>query len=174
MPTTATPPAAAAFLAELEQESQSTRALLQAVPADKLEWSPHERSFSLGKMASHVATIPGQLSEMLQADTFDFADADGVTQPASQAELLTAFDAGLADARTALNRWTSEDLAADWSVAKAGTHIMTVPRAAAIRTLLLNHLYHHRGQLTVYLRLLNVPLPSVYGPTADVDPFAAD
>ncbi len=169
--TTASLPAAAALLAELDQESQATRSVLAALPADKLGWKPHPRSLSLGEQAQHVADIPGRLAEMLGQDHFDFADGQGFSEASSSEALLHDFDASLATARHALQNWSAEELASEWKVAKEGKHLMSLPRSAALRSFLFNHLYHHRGQLTVYLRLLDVPVPSVYGPTADVDPF---
>jgi uncharacterized damage-inducible protein DinB len=171
MPTVTLP--ASAFLAELEQEAHSTRRLLQGVPADKLSWTPHEKSMSLGRQALHVAEIPGLLAGMLLQPQFDFADAAGPgEEPASVEAIVAAFDEGVTAARTAIEGWSADELAASWRVLKEGRTLMVPTRSEALRTFLFNHLYHHRGQLMVYLRLLDVPLPSIYGPTADEDPFA--
>lgn len=159
------------FLAELGQEAHATRRMLERVPDDRLAWRPHPKSFSLGQLALHVATIPGGVTDLLQPDTIEAPD---FVQPEAghAAELLPALEQSLA--RTRANLSTKDDawMAANWTVTKAGLPIMTVPRAAGIRTIVLNHWYHHRAQLGVYLRLLDVPVPSVYGPSADENPFA--
>jgi uncharacterized damage-inducible protein DinB len=165
--TTATPAFTQAALAELHAEGATTRAL----PADKLSWKPHEKSMSLASLASHVATIPCRLSSFLAQDEFDFATAGGFDEPATKEAILEQHDEAMAAAHATLERWTPEQLAAEWRAHKEGTPIFAMPRAGAARALLFNHWYHHRGQLSVYLRLLDVPVPSVYGPTADVNPF---
>jgi uncharacterized damage-inducible protein DinB len=168
--TTATHPSACS-LAELEREAPSTRSLLAAVPADKLGWRPHERSMTLGELSNHVATNFGVIAGFLSADAFDFEDAESVPVPESVDEILANFDAGVDAARTALSRWSEADLAAVWNASKGGQPLMTLSRAVGVRMLMFSHMYHHRGQLSVYLRLLDAPVPSVYGPTADVNPF---
>jgi len=164
---------ATALLAELESEAHATRRLLAAVPADKLDWAPHERSMTLGLQAQHMAGIPGMLTAMLLEDGFDFgAERLAPEQPTSVAPIQETFDTGVLAAKQALQSWTETQLAASWRVTKNGRTLMVPTRSEALRSLLFNHLYHHRGQLMVYLRLLDVPLPSIYGPTADEDPFA--
>ncbi len=159
------------FLAELDQEAVATRKVLDRVPADKLEWRPHARSMSLGQLAMHIATTPGGIARIASVDVFDFA---GINPPVSAtvAETLSALEAGLAEARKILGSMDDARLMAIWTAQKDGKTMMSLPRIAVLRALMLNHWYHHRGQLTVYLRMLEVPVPSVYGPSADENPFA--
>jgi uncharacterized damage-inducible protein DinB len=162
-----------AILAELEQESQATRRLLERVPEDRMSWRPHPRSFSLGQIALHVASLPGGISSMADQDTFQLPVFQQ-REAASRVELLEALEQSMATARQMLGRMSDERLAGTWTLEDSGEVLMQIPRAALLRSLMLNHWYHHRGQLTVYLRLLDVPLPSTYGPTADVNPFARE
>lgn len=161
---------AAPLINELVQEAATTRRVLERVPEDKLSWRPHERSMSLGQLALHIAQTPGGVAAILEQTSFspNFQDR---AQPASRAEILGALDAAIEQAKTRLQSWSDADLMTNWSLLVGGKTVMTVPRAGVVRTIMLNHWYHHRGQLTVYLRLLGVPLPSVYGPTADENPF---
>jgi uncharacterized damage-inducible protein DinB len=160
-----------AMLAELEQESQATRRLLERVPEDRLSWKPHPRSSSLGQLALHVASLPGGISRIAAEERISLPEFQQ-PEAASRAELLESLEQGLATARELLGRMSDQRLSDTWRVQDDGEVLLQLPRAALLRSLLLNHWYHHRGQLTVYLRLLDVPLPSTYGPTADVNPFA--
>jgi uncharacterized damage-inducible protein DinB len=162
-----------AMLAELEQESHATRRLLERVPEDRMSWQPHPRSFSLGQIALHVASLPGGISSMAQQDSFQLPVFQQ-REAASRTELLETLEQSIATAREMLGRMSDERLASTWTLQDSGEVLMQIPRAALLRSLMLNHWYHHRGQLTVYLRLLDVPLPSTYGPTADVNPFARE
>jgi uncharacterized damage-inducible protein DinB len=157
------------LLAELEQEAQSTLRVLQRVPEGKLTWRPHPRSYSLGQLALHVATIP-RLGELLLSP--DVMEPPEFVQPEAKttAEILTTMEESLASARKFLGELTPERGEAMWRLVSGGRELMSAPRIAMIRTLMLNHWYHHRGSLVVYLRLIDVPLPSVYGPTADERP----
>lgn len=154
------------LLAELEQEAQTTRRVLQRVPEGKLSWRPHPRSFSLGQLALHVATIP-RLGELIltpeQVEPPEFVQPEARTT----AEILTTLEESLASGRKFLSELTPERAEATWRLVSGGRELMAAPRITMIRTLMLNHWYHHRGSLVVYLRLIDVPLPSVYGPTAD-------
>lgn len=164
MPTAALVP----ILAELEQESRSTRRVLERVPEDKLDWRPHPKSRSLGELADHVAGIPGFASQMATKEGHDPSKSS--TPPArsaSRAEILSRLDAGLEQARSVLSRFPEDQLMAPFTLRFEGREIFTIPRIGVLRTMLLNHWYHHRGQLTVYLRLLEVPVPAVYGRSAD-------
>ena len=158
------------LLAELEQEAQTTRRVLQRVPEDKLKWRPHPRSFSLGQLALHVAIIP-RLGEILLAA--DRVEPPEFVQPEarSAAELLTTLDESLASGRRFLSELTPERAEGTWRLVGGGRDLVAAPRMTMIRSLMFNHWYHHRGSLVVYLRLLDVPLPDVYGPTADENPF---
>lgn len=158
------------LMGELAHEGATTRRVLERVPEDKLSWKPHDKSMSLGQLALHIARIPGSIAYLLKDDTFE-----GTPPPPAEAtsreQLLAAHDEALLQAKAALGGWGDEALAAQWSFVRGGKTMMAAPRGAMVRSLMLNHWYHHRGQLTVYLRLLGVPLPSVYGPSADENPF---
>jgi uncharacterized damage-inducible protein DinB len=158
------------ILSELEQESQSTLRLLERVPEDRLSWRPHSKSMSLGKLALHVAQLPGAISRMALVDAID---APPFHQPeaTSRQQLIEVYRTGLAAARSDLSQMDDARMMASWKVMKGDQVMMSMPRVALLRVLMLNHSYHHRGQLTVYLRMLDIPLPSVYGPSADENPF---
>jgi uncharacterized damage-inducible protein DinB len=160
-----------AFLTEMDQEAGATRRLLERVPEDKLSWKPHPKSMSLGELAMHLATINGFIAGMGAKDTFDMAPHPQ-PPPTTRAEILAAFEKSLTDAKGLLNQVDDARATANWSMSMGGKPIMTMPRAALYRVIMCSHQYHHRGQLTVYLRLLDVPLPSVYGPSADENPWA--
>jgi len=150
---------------EFDQEMASTRRLLERVPADKGSWKPHEKSFALGHLALLVAWIPGWIAQTLRQPHIDLAAAGGYTLQPTDA-ILREFDKNVKDARAALESVTGPALDQLWSL-KRGDHVfMSSPRGETVRQHL-RHLVHHRGQLTVYLRLVEVPLPSIYGPTAD-------
>ena len=163
---------AQALLAELEQESQTTRRVLERVPQAHLGWKPHPKSFSLGQLALHVATVPGMVAELASRDS---VEPPAFVQPeaSSAAELVPALSASVARARQLLGGFDDAAMGRTWRLTSGGRELMSMPRAAFARAIMLNHWYHHRGQLLVYLRLLDVPVPSVYGPTADENPFAA-
>jgi uncharacterized damage-inducible protein DinB len=161
-----------ALLAELEQEAQTTRRVLERIPQAHLSWKPHPKSMSLGQLALHVATVPGNVAEIAVRDTslpssFEQAEA------ATAAELVPALTESVAKARRALGGFDDEKMGAMWRLQHGGKDVLAMPRVAFVRAIMLNHWYHHRGQLLVYLRLLDLPVPSVYGPTADENPFAA-
>ncbi len=159
------------LLIELEQESQTTRRLLDLLPEDKLGWKPHQKSMTLGQLAMHLATIPGSISSVVQADSFDVSALATPPQPESRAQVVEAFEKSLAEAVERLGEFDDAALAKMWAAKKGGRTVTALPRGAVIRFILLNHLIHHRGQLSVYLRLLDVPLPSIYGPSADENPW---
>ena len=163
---------AGALLAELEQEAQTTRRVLERVPQNQLSWKPHPKSMSLGQLALHVASVPGAVAELLVPDSMDAPDFIH-PEASTAAELVPALDASVAKARQHLGGLSDARMGATWRVMKGQRELMAMPRAAFARSIMLNHWYHHRGQLLVYLRLLNVPVPSVYGPTADENPFAS-
>lgn len=157
------------ILMEIEQESKATRRALERVPQDKLGWTPHPKSYTLGQLALHIAGIPGHIAEAVKGDTFE--PRAGASQPKDHAEIMEMFEKSLTKAKEIYRGMDDARLMAPWSATVKGQTIMTIPRIAAIRRIALNHLYHHRGQLVVYLRLLDVPVPSVYGPSADENPF---
>jgi uncharacterized damage-inducible protein DinB len=161
------------LLAEMDQEAHSTARVLERVPQAQLSWRPHAKSFSLGQLALHVATIPGMVAELAAPDSIPEPPRFHQPEAATSAELVPALTASLARAREVLGGMDDAKLMATWRLLSGGKELMAMPRAAVIRMIMLNHWYHHRGQLLVYLRMHNVPLPSVYGPTADENPFAA-
>jgi uncharacterized damage-inducible protein DinB len=161
---------AEALLTELEQESEATRRVLERVPQAHLTWRPHPKSMSLGQLALHVATVPGAVAELLVPDAME-APQFIHQEAASAAALVPALDASVARARQHLGGLSDATMAATWRVMQGDRELMAMPRAAFARAIMLNHWYHHRGQLLVYLRLLDVPVPSVYGPSADESPF---
>jgi uncharacterized damage-inducible protein DinB len=160
-----------AFLAEMDQEAGATRRLLERLPEDKLSWKPHPKSMSLGKLAMHTAQINGFIAAMAAKDTFEMPPPPQ-PDPTTKAEILAAFEKSLTDAKGLLNQVDDARALANWSMIMGGKTMMTMPRAALYRIIMCSHQYHHRGQLTVYLRMLDVPLPSVYGPSADENPWA--
>jgi uncharacterized damage-inducible protein DinB len=162
------------YIDELMMEASTTRRVLERVPEAHLNWRPHEKSMSLGQLAFHVATLPRQLTEFVTADALDFGASTGAPPTVgSSQELLAAFTASTEQAQAYLMNLSDERAAATWRLVVDGRELFAAPRAGVLRSFLFNHWYHHRGQLLVYLRLLDVPVPSVYGPTADENPFGA-
>ena len=162
-----------AILQELDQESATTRRVLERVPEDRLAWKPHPKSMSLGVLALHLAAAPGMISEWALVDSLEFPGGQPPPQPASSAEILAAHDESVQKVKSAISRIGDDGLRQKWQATKEGVAILKMPKAALVRGIVLNHAYHHRGQLSVYLRLLDVPVPSIYGPSADENPFAA-
>ena len=162
-----------AMLNELRQEAATTRRVLERVPGDKLSWKPHPRSASLGQLALHVASIPGAVVNLARLDEFDASQANFEPPAAdSREEILAALDASLAAAEEYIGALDNEAAARAWRLTSRGKEVFTVTRLGLLRSIMLNHWYHHRGQLSVYLRLLEVPVPVIYGPSADENPFA--
>ncbi|CAN5891130.1 DinB family protein [soil metagenome] len=157
-----------ALIAELDQEARATRRVLERVPAEHLAWRPNPKAMPLGPLAWHVATIPGSIAGLARLDGIDAATVNfEPPMPESVEQLLPAFEASLEDARAFLRGFGAEAAAAPWRLSEHGKEVFTIPRGAMIRTLMLNHWYHHRGQLVVYFRCLDVPVPAVYGRSAD-------
>ncbi|HYH85004.1 MAG TPA: DinB family protein [Pyrinomonadaceae bacterium] len=154
-----------AFAEELQMESATTRKMLERVPEDAFDWKPHEKSMTLGRLAGHVAELVGMFVPMVTMDAMSFGDFTPF-KPASVAELLEKFDKNVADAVELLKNQSDEQLPKTWQIKSGEKVFIGMPRGAFIRWLI-SHIVHHRGQLSVYLRLRDVPLPSVYGPTAD-------
>jgi uncharacterized damage-inducible protein DinB len=156
-----------ALLAEYDHEMAATRRLLICVPDDRLAWTPHERSRTLGALALHIARIPGWAAHIVDAARFDLDEMPMPhVEPVSRTQVLQLFDENTRSTRRALDRSDAE-LNAPWSLERGGQAMFSMPRAAAVRTFVLGHVVHHRGQLTVYLRLNDIPVPAIYGPTAD-------
>ncbi len=160
------------LLAELEQEAETTRRVLERIPQAHLSWKPHPKSMSLGQLALHVATVPGGVAELAAMDTIPEPPSFVHPEAATASELLPSLTESVAKAKRALGSFDDARMTATWRLQSGGKDIMVMPRVAFVRAIMLNHWYHHRGQLLVYLRLLNQPVPSVYGPTADENPFA--
>ncbi len=161
-----------AMAGELQREHETTKRVLERVPEDKLTWRPHAKSMTLGQLAFHVATIPANLSQLAALDAFDAAMANfDPPQPASTAEILAALDSGIERTTVYLRSLTDASADAAWRLTFRGNDVFVVPRATLLRNILFNHWYHHRGQLSVYLRLLEVAVPVIYGRSADENPF---
>ena len=164
--------AAQALVAEFQAEAATTRRVLERVPNDQLEWKPKPKSMTLGQLARHIATVPEGLTGAAKVDEFDAANAKfEFPQPKDMGEVLAAFDAGSAIALEYLKSLTDAQLDASWKMVRGDKTIMAMSRYQFLRAIMFNHEYHHRGQLSVYLRLLDVPVPSIYGPSADENPF---
>lgn len=159
---------ASAFLAELDNEAKVTRSVLERVPGDKFLWQPHEKSMSMGRLAAHVSEMFGWTKETLKSDVLDFATMDYTPfEPKNTEELLAFFDDHIAKAKAILAETSDETFMTDWTMRNGETVYFTMPKVAVMRTFVMNHIIHHRGQLSVYLRLNDIPVPSIYGPSAD-------
>jgi uncharacterized damage-inducible protein DinB len=159
------------FLDELEQEAPATKRVLERVPVAKLAWKPHERSQSLGQLALHVATIPAALSEISMLPEFDASFVVPRPEAKSVDELLGAHDASIARAREIIGGMDDAALETPWRLLLGARELASMPRGQFLRSILFNHWYHHRGQLTVYLRLVGALVPAIYGASADEVPF---
>jgi uncharacterized damage-inducible protein DinB len=163
------------LLPEFDQEMASTRKTLERVPDGKFDWKPHAKSGSMGWLAGHLANIPHWVAITVQQDSFDLAPAGGQPTPPpapkTRQDLLKAFDSNVSDARKAITATTDEQWMKPWSLLKTGQTILTMPKAAVMRGFVMNHIIHHRAQLGVYLRLNDIPVPSIYGPSADEGSF---
>jgi len=159
------------MLMEFEQESATTRRLLERVPTEKLDWRPHPKARTLGELANHIAMSQKRVTSAVQTATYDLGSGGDGTVPANAADIVTSFDANVAEAKGLLAGMSDADLTSVWEGQVGGQTVFSAPKAGVIRAILLNHTYHHRGQLSTYLRQLDVTLPSVYGPTADENPF---
>lgn len=159
------------FLPEFDQETANTRKTLERVPDDKWDWKPHAKSGSLGWLAGHVATLPDWIAVTIQTDQLDFAPTTGPRyeppKTRNRKELVEVFDRLSANARVAIAGASDEHLMKPWTLLMGGKTLFTMPRAAVLRGFGFNHIIHHRGQLTMYLRTLDIPLPALYGPSAD-------
>jgi uncharacterized damage-inducible protein DinB len=160
------------MLAELEQEAQTTRRVLERVPNHQLAWRPNEKARTLGELALHVAIVPGGVAELVASPSPAQAPQFTDPSPTNASELIPALDESIAKAKKALGGMDDAAALATWRLMQGDRELFAVPRVALLRSVMLNHWYHHRGQLTVYLRALGVPVPSIYGPSADENPFA--
>jgi uncharacterized damage-inducible protein DinB len=159
------------LLPELEHEMANTRRILENIPEDKLAWKPHTKSMTMGRLAGHVAELASWGTHTLKLETLDISPkADGTYEAhvmTSRADTLAKFDAWVAEAKEALRETSDEDFQKNWSLTGSGQTYLSMPRIDVMRGMVLNHMVHHRGQLTVYLRLNDVRVPGMYGPTAD-------
>jgi uncharacterized damage-inducible protein DinB len=159
-----------ALLPEYDHEMATTRRLLERVPEQSFAWKPHDRSMTLGQLAGHLANIPFWAGPILTAESFDLDDMPADTRPrapVSREALVKEFDGKVAATRRLIAEAADGEMVARWTLKRGGAEMFSMPRIAALRSFVMNHSIHHRGQLTVYLRLQNVPLPPIYGPTAD-------
>jgi uncharacterized damage-inducible protein DinB len=159
------------ILMEMDQEAKTTQRVFERIPEDKLAWKPHAKSYSLGQLALHIARGQGFLADAVSKDTFEIGSMVQ-PEPQNKKEILDTFAQGTAHAKETLAKLDDARMMATWTATKGGKVLMSTPRIGFIRAVVLNHFYHHRGQLSVYLRLLDVPVPSIYGPSADENPFA--
>jgi uncharacterized damage-inducible protein DinB len=160
----------ASLILELTSEATTTRRVLERVPSDKLSWRPHKKSMTLGQLALHIAQLPGAITDLVSQLTVDVPTVP-LRDATSREQLLSTLDESVAAAKAKLAGWSDSDLMAEWKMTRGSQTVLQMPRLAMLRSVMLNHWYHHRGQLVVYLRLLDVALPSVYGPTADEKMF---
>lgn len=159
------------LLQELEMETHTTRRVLERVPDDRLDWQPHEKSMTLGQLAQHVASLPGAIAEISMQPKFDISVQHPRPVATSTAEILSTHDWSVGRAKELLGSMDDASLSIPWKLVDGEQEVMTITRGAVLRTILFNHTYHHRGQLTVYLRQCSVPVPAIYGPSADERPF---
>ncbi|MBO0858740.1 MAG: DinB family protein [Chloracidobacterium sp.] len=165
----------ASLLPEFDQEMSNTRKVLERVPDDKFDWKPHEKSGTLGWLANHLANLPSWTIFTINQDSLDLEPKDGESfkweGKGSREELLGVFDDNMAAARAAIAGASDQELLKPWTLLKGGVTLMTLPKIAVLRGFVMNHIIHHRGQFTVYLRLNDIPVPSIYGPSADEGAF---
>jgi len=164
------PTLADSLIPEFDHETNTTRRVLERVPDDKLDWAPHEKSMSLGELAGHLGGVVGWGLTTLTASEFNLHGSPRPAPPASKDALLKAWDDIVSKTRDALVGRTDAELLSPWALKDGHQTIFTMPKVAVWRSMVLNHLIHHRGQLSVYLRLLDVKVPSIYGPSADEKP----
>lgn len=160
---------AESLLPEFDHEMGVTRRAIERVPDGNFSWAPHERSMTLGRLAEHLAEMPYWCSAALKQDRLDVSSGKptGYETPVTRDAVLALFNRHLTEARTALVGRTDAELMAPWTLSAQGKEIFTMPKVAVLRSFVMNHMIHHRGQLSVYLRLQGVPVPSMYGPSAD-------
>lgn len=160
-------------LNEFREEVVTTKRILERVPQEKLSWKPHTKSMSLGQLAWHIASVPGALARLSQLDSFDVTQGSFVPpQPNSVQDILEEFEKSIAEAEKCLGAMSDQQARGTWRLMNKDRELFSKPRIGIVRSIMLNHWYHHRGQLSVYLRLLDVPVPVIYGRSADENPFA--
>jgi uncharacterized damage-inducible protein DinB len=162
-----------AFVQEIDHEGKTTRRVLERVPADRLGWRPHPKSMSLGELALHTAQVPGVIASWALEDTTNFSGSPKQAEAESTDQVLKAHDASMEKTKEVLGELGDAGLQRSWQGMAGGATLMSMPKVVLFRSVVVNHWIHHRGQLSVYLRLLDVAVPSIYGPSADENPFAA-
>ena len=161
-------PMSEALLKEFDHETKTTRRVLERVPSDKFDWAPHPRSMTMGKLAGHIVELIGWVPDTLGPDFFDFAAPRDPAPPSATTEqLLAVYDRNTGAARAAIAAVPDEAMSKPWSLKSGEQVFFTMPKASVLRFFVFNHVVHHRGQLSVYLRLNDIPVPSIYGPSAD-------
>lgn len=155
------------ILPEFDHEMANTRIVLDRIPDDKLTWKPHPKSFDMGRLAQHIASLPNWAAKTMKSDSLDYSGYEPPPAPESRAEILAEFDKNVAAARAAMAAASSEAYLQNWSLSGNGQTYFTMPRIAVLRSFVMNHTIHHRAQLGVYLRLNDLPAPALYGPSAD-------
>ncbi len=158
------------FLAEFEVQAQITRKFLERIPEDKLTWKPHAKSMTAGQLAYHLATVPGDIAQFVKNNPADAPTSFDFPQPANKSEILKAFDVCVATVSSELPKFTDAAMKEIWRMVGDGHEMLAMPRESFVRNIMLSHWYQHRGQFAVYLRLLNVAVPSSWGPSADEAP----
>jgi uncharacterized damage-inducible protein DinB len=161
---------AQSLLAEFETQAPITRKFLERLPEDKLTWKPHEKSMTVGQLAYHLASVPGGVVRFAQGNPAQVPDFAGFPQPASREEVLKVFDESIATVRTVLSGFDDAAMNETWRLLAGGKEVLAQPRAQFLRDVMLSHWYQHRGQFSVYLRILNIPVPASWGPSADEPP----
>lgn len=161
------------LLPEFEEEMKNTRKLLECIPDSKLDTKPHPKSMTLAQLASHVAGVPGWTKSLLDQDVLDLSPDMKPYAAGSRAELLSMFDQGVIDARSRIRAASDDYWQTTWTFKVGGETLLSMPRSTVMRSMIMNHLIHHRGQLGVFLRLHDVAIPGMYGPSADEAPLGA-
>jgi len=156
-----------ALLPEFDEEMKSTRKMLERIPDDKFDYKPHEKSMPMGRLASHVAELPSWAKYTLESELLEMQPGQAPYQANSRQQLLTDFDKNVSDARKAITAATDADFAKIWTFKYGGQTVFAMPRSVVIRSVVMNHMIHHRAQLSVYLRLNEIEVPGMYGPSAD-------
>jgi len=159
-------PISVALISELDQEAAATSKLLERVPQDKLDWKPHDKSMPLGRLATHIAELPGWGKVTIQQDVLDMAGFEP-TVLGTVSEIVELFDKNVSEFRDTLSGASDNEFMKTWTMTYEGKEVFAAPKMTVVRSMVMNHLVHHRGQLTVFLRMNDVPLPMTYGPSAD-------
>ena len=164
---------AKSMLAEFENQAPITRKFLERLPADKLTWKPHQKSMTAGQLALHIARVPGGVVRFVQTSPAQAPDFGNIPQPSSHQEILSTFEESISTVRSLLPQLEDARMNETWRMVNGSTEVLAIPRAQFIRDIMFNHYYQHRGQFSVYLRMLGVPVPASWGPSADEAPSFA-